>query len=349
MKYKSPYSGVDLTKMVCLATNENPYGLQKNITDILSKYLKDVNRYPKVNNEQLKELIAERYNLTKENVVITAGSDELIIYSSLNFVTVGDNTLMCTPSFFRYKQATEIAGGKCKLVDCSNFGYDLNAMKDSIDEKTKMIFICNPNNPTGTFLKAEEIDEFIGSISKDIIVVVDEAYFDFVYPKTLKSSVSLINKYKNLIVFKSFSKYFGLAGLRIGYALGDKEVISAINSLRSPYNVNSLAQIAAMEILKEPEFFDTTFYEEINSQREYLYNSFKELKLEFIPSQANFVFVRFGSKCNQICEALKNANYIIRPCAMFGYPEYVRISLGTPNENKGFIDALTNILNLGEI
>lgn len=345
MKYKSPYAGVEASKMICLATNENPYGTQDKIVHVLSNALKTVNRYPKVNNEKLKEMIAERYNLTKDNVVVTAGSDELIIYSALKFVDNGDNTLMATPSFFRYKQATEIAGGQCKLIESTNFCHDLAAMKENIDEKTKMVFICNPNNPTGTFLTAEEIDNFISSISSNIIVVVDEAYFDFVYPKTLKSSVSLINKHKNLIVFKSFSKYFGLAGLRIGYALGDAEIISSLNSLRSPYNVNSLAQLAAMEILKDTSFFDDTLYAEINSQREYLYEAFKKLDLEYIPSQANFVFVKFGNNCNEICEKLKVANLIVRPCAMFGYPEYVRISLGTPAENKELVDALTKIIS----
>lgn len=345
MKYKSPYKGIDTSKVICLATNENSYSLSQDIQESLYKEINFTNRYPKVNNEELKQLIADRYNVQPENIIIGAGSDELIMLTSLRFVGNGDNTIMSDPSFFRYKDLTELAGGNCKLIEGSNFCHDLNAMRESIDNNTKIVFICNPNNPTGTFIPIEEIEAFVKNISKDIIVVVDEAYFDFAYPKTIQSSITLIDKYPNVLVFRTFSKFFGLAALRIGYAIGNKDVIESINSLRSPYNVSSLAQAAAIEVLKNNDFFDNVYYEEINKEREYYYNSFKELGIEYIKSQANFIFVKFGECCEEWCEKLQQSNVIIRPCRMFGYPEYARISIGTPTENKRLIEVLENIIN----
>lgn len=345
MKYKSPYKGVDTSKVVCLATNESSYPLSQDIQESLYKEINFTNRYPKVDNEELKQLIADRYNVKSENILIGAGSDELITLTALKFVNNGDNTIMSDPSFFRYKDLTELAGGNCRLVKGKNFCHDLKAMKDSIDAKTKIVFICNPNNPTGTFISNEEIESFVKDIPKDVIVVIDEAYFDFVYPRKLQSSVKFIDKYPNIIVFRTFSKFFALAALRIGYAVGNKDVIESVNKLRSPYNVNSLAQAAAIEVLKKSDFFDNVYYEEIEKERTYYYDSFKTLDIEYIPSQANFVFAKFGKECEKWCEELQNLNIIIRPCRMFGYPEYVRISIGNSEENKRLIEALENIVN----
>lgn len=344
MKYKSPYKGVDTSKVICLATNENSYALSQDIQESLYKEINFTNRYPKIDNDELKQLIADRYNVKSENIIIGAGSDELITLTALKFVNNGDNTIMSDPSFFRYKDLTELAGGKCKLVKGTDFCHDLKAIEESIDDKTKIIFICNPNNPTGTFITSEEIESFVKDIPRDVIVVVDEAYFDFVYPKTNESSVKLIDKYPNVLVFRTFSKFFGLAALRIGYAIGNKNVIEGINGLRSPYNVSSLAQTAAIEVLRNSDFFDNIYYEEINKERQYYYDSFKELDIEYIPSQANFIFAKLGKECEKWCEQLQNSNIIIRPCRMFGYAEYVRISIGNPFENKKLIEVLKTII-----
>ncbi len=344
MKYKSPYKGVDTSNVICLATNENSYALPQEIQEKLYEEINFTNRYPKIDNEKLKQLLADRYNVKSENIVIGAGSDELLTLTALKYVDNGENTIMSDPSFFRYKDITELAGGNCKLVKGTNFCHDLEAIKESIDDKTKIVFICNPNNPTGTYISSEEIESFVKSVPENIIVVVDEAYFDFVYPKTNQSSVKLIDNYPNVLVFRTFSKYFGLAGLRIGYAIGNENVIEGINRLRSPYNVSSLAQTAAIEVLKNNGFFDNTYYEEINRERQFYYDAFKEIDIEYIPSQANFIFAKFGDICEEWCEQLKHLNIIIRPCRMFGYPEYVRISIGNHAENMMLVQALNKII-----
>lgn len=341
MKYESPYKNVNKEEVICLATNENPYPLPDEIINEISAGLHKTNRYPKVVNEELKELIAKRHNVKAENVVLGAGSDEMIVFLSLCFIDNDKESIMADPSFFRYKQATEMARGKCKLVKCVDFKHDRKEMLKNITEQVKLVFICNPNNPTGTFLDIEEIEEFMQEVPAETNVVVDEAYFEFVYPKTKKSAIRLIEKYKNLIVLRTFSKYFGLASLRIGYAIADESIIKKLESLRSPYNVNTLAQMAATAVLKSPQFFDQDLYNEIVKERSEYYKEFKKLGLEYYESQANFVFVRLGE---EVIDKLKERNIIIRPCRMFGFPEFARITIGTQEENSKLFKALEEVL-----
>lgn len=344
MKYKSPYANVKAAEMICLATNENPHALPGEVIADIIQGLQKLNRYPKVDNSVLREKIAERFCVGKENVMIGSGSDELITLITIKFVNSNENTIMADPSFFRYKQATDMLGGNCSMVPCDkNYTHDLKAMTEQITNRTKIVFICNPNNPTGTIVTCDEIDEFMASVSKDLIVVVDEAYFDFVYPRDTRSAITLINKYKNLIVLRTFSKYFALAGIRVGYAIADASVISEINSIRSPYSVNSLAQIAAESVLDHSEYFDNVFYDEIHEEKEYLYRELKNLNIPFVESQANFIFAEFGPECEKWCELLAAKGIIIRPCAMFSYPQHVRITIGSHQENDLLINELKNI------
>lgn len=345
MAYQSPYHGVNVNSMLRLATNENSHPLAEKIVDKLTKDLSNVNRYPSVVNDELKELIAKKHNINKDNVVIGSGSDELIVLSALKYISNGDNSIMCTPSFFRYKEATELAKGICKTVECYDFQYNLQGILDSIDDKTRIIFICNPNNPTGTFINLHYIEDFLKKIRKDIIVVIDEAYFDFVYPEDTLSSISLINKYQNIFVLRTFSKFYGLAGLRIGYGIANTSIIKAIESVRPQYNVNSIAQQAATLVLtnKSDEYYN--YYLEIVNEREYYYHELQSMNLKFYESQANFIFVHFGEHAQLWIDLLKQQGIIIRPCAMFGFPEYVRITIGTHSENKKLIEVLKSIIN----
>lgn len=343
MNYKSPYANVKASNMICLATNENPHSLPEKVISDISQGLQKLNRYPKVDNPVLREKIAKRLNVTKENVMVASGSDELIVLTAIRYVRKNDSTIMADPSFFRYKQATEMLNGSCDLVSCKNFVHDLSAMKSQINERTKVVFICNPNNPTGTFINCEEIDEFIASVPKDLIVVVDEAYFDFVYPKNTPSAISLIGKYENLIVLRTFSKYFALAGIRVGCAIGDAKTISELSKMRSPYSVNSLAQIAAESVLDNSEYFDDIFYKEVLEEKEYMYNELSDLGLNYVKSQANFIFAEFGPECEKWCNSLADKGIIIRPCAMFGFPNHVRITIGSHQENELLIKELKNL------
>lgn len=344
MKYKSPYSGLDHNNAIFLATNENPYGLDPVIQQELSKLLSATNRYPMVENLELKNEIAKLYGAAPGNIVLGAGSDELLMLAALCFVDSGDNTIMAFPSFFRYKQVTELARGTCKTTTSTTFCHDLAAMRDLIDVKTKMIFICNPNNPTGTLLSAGEIEEFLQDVPKNVIVLVDEAYFDYVWPSDTKPALSLAIHQPNVLVLRSFSKFYSLAGLRIGYAIGHEDLVSRLNGIRSPYSINSIAQTAALLVLKDTQL-NYRIAAENHKERLFYYHAFESLGLNYVESQANFIFVEFGPECGEIVDRLRQDNIVVRRCDIFGLPDYVRITIGTPQENRAVVSCLTQILS----
>jgi len=344
MVYVSPYHGLkDAKRVLRLATNENPHELNSDLVSILTASIASVNRYPNVVNDTLREKIAEKNAVNKENIIVSSGSDELIVLSAMLYVERGVNTLMCVPSFFRYAQVTQLMHGECRFVRCSNYTYDLDALLNSIDDKTRVIFICNPNNPTGTFLQTYEIEGFLRRVPSNILVVVDEAYFDFVYPKT-KSASTLIDKYRNLLVLKTFSKFYGLAGLRIGYGLSNADLIKKLLSGRSQYSVNSLAQDAALEILNSQQDYYDNYYREVVNERQFLHNEFARLSINYYKSQANFVFADFGNDCESIIGKLREWGIIVRPCAMFDCPSFARITIGKHSENVKLIKELKSIL-----
>lgn len=344
MKYSSPYYGVDPKKTIYLASNDNPYNIPEDIQKEIAKALNYTNRYPLVYNVELEEKISKRHGLKPDNIILGAGSDELLTLLALKYINAGDNTIMCRPSFKRYKDITEFVGGTCREIEHKNFFHDLEAMANAIDENTKIVFICNPNNPTGTLHTIDEIESFIKTIPTNVLVVVDESCFDFVFPKDTNSSIELISKYNNLIVLRTLSKYYALAGLRIGYAISNPQVIDEIDSVKSPYNVSSIAQKAAKIMLDATEFTDK-YYNEVQTEKQLYYDNLKELNLEYIPSHSNYIFIKFGENCAEWCKKLKDMNVIVRNCAIFGYPEYVRISIGSNHENRYLLNVLTEMIN----
>jgi histidinol-phosphate aminotransferase len=344
MTYISPYHGLNNDNVLRLATNENSHELCMNLVSDLQKKLPYVNRYPNVINDILQENIAKKHFVDKENIIIGSGSDELIVLAAMLYIERGNNALMCSPSFFRYAQVTKLMHGECKMVKCINYKYNLNGLLDNIDPFTRIIFICNPNNPTGTFIKTMEIEQFLARVPNNILVIVDEAYFDFVFPKTHSASV-LINKYHNLLVLRTFSKFYALAGLRIGFGISNKDVIVKFVAARSQYSVNAIAQEAALAVLNLPDEYFDNYYKEIVEEREYLYLQLDSLSVHYYQSQANFIFVNFGGKCKEIIDGLRHGGVIVRPCAMFNCPTFARITIGTHSENEKVIYILSKLLN----
>lgn len=345
MKYQSPYLGLKSKDIVCLATNENPYPLPEIVVDKLKQYLLQANRYPKVSNEKLISLISKHIKTNPENILVSAGSDELLMLIALSYITKGSNSIMFNPSFFRYKQVTELAQGICKLINCTNFQCNLDDIYNAVDENTRVIFLCNPNNPTGELISSKKIHSFIQNIPKEVLIVIDEAYFDFVNPiDEIKSSIEIIDSASNLIVIRTFSKLFGLAGLRIGYAVANSNIISHIEKIKSPYSVNAIAQEAVISILENEMLFYKDYPNEVIREKNFLYQNFEVLKIEYIPSQANFIFVKLGERCNAIIDKLREENFIIRPCEMFGFPEYARITVGKETENRKLVELLKKVI-----
>lgn len=327
-----PYHAEHITKGIKLDANENAYGLPTSLKEKLMRL--DVHRYPDTDSSELTDKIAQVYKVATENVVCGVGSDQLIDCLLRGALEEGDKVLCPDPSFSMYKLTTLMNGGKYEAVPLTEaFEYDVEAFISKAQEhEPKVTFLCNPNNPTGCILSLEAIERII-KVSKGI-VVVDEAYAEFADIEAI-SAVKLVKKYSNLIVFKTFSKAYALAGARIGYGIGSKAVIELINMIKPPYNVNVFSQEAALLVLENRELFKVGI-EKLKEQREMLYKALINLKFKVYPSEANFLWVDTALDLEEI---LRKESIYVRKMR---YKEkvYYRISVGTEEENKALLECL---------
>ncbi|MDP2682145.1 MAG: histidinol-phosphate transaminase [Deltaproteobacteria bacterium] len=321
-----------------LASNENPLGPSPKALDAVSKALKNLHRYPDGGCYYLKEKLAQHVKMKPENLIIGNGSNEIIELVVRTFLRPGEEAVMGNPCFAVYPLAVPAAGGKSVLVPLKNLTHDLDAMADAITEKTKIVFIANPNNPTGTMVAKKELDKFFARLPEDIILVLDEAYYEFVTSKDFPNSFEYLKEGRNVVILRTFSKIYGLAGLRIGYGIAPEKLVFYMNKVRQPFNVNSLAQIAAMAALDD----DGHLKRSQQNNREglaYLFGELKAMGLEYVPTQANFFLIKVG-KGKEIYDALLRQGVIVRPVASYGLGEYIRVTVGTAEENKRFVEAI---------
>lgn len=329
-----------LDKVIKLASNENPLGCSPKVKEALLKAIDNLAIYPDGNATLLKEVIAQKLDIKPTQVLPSSGSDEMIDMISKAFINKGDEVIMADITFPRYIATCKMMSGTPVIVPLKDWTYDLNGMLSAITDKTKLIWLCNPNNPTGTMFTEEKLINFLKSVPKNIVVIYDEAYNEYVtrddYPK---NSIELLKEYSNLIVMKTFSKMYGLASLRVGYTMASEEIIGNINKIRGPFNVNRLAQIAAIAALEDDEFVKKCY--DVNKQgKEYLYKEFKKLGLEFAPSETNHIFVNVEKDGNEVFVELQKRGMIIRP--MPG--TWIRVSIGTMEQNEIFIKLLKEVL-----
>ncbi|MEK7842342.1 MAG: histidinol-phosphate transaminase [Deltaproteobacteria bacterium] len=321
-----------------LASNENPLGPSPKAVDAVSKALKNLHRYPDGGCYYLKEKLAKRLGVKPENLIIGNGSNEIIELVVRTFLRPGAEAIMGNPSFAVYPLVVPAAGGKAVLVPLKNLTHDLDAMADAITEKTKIVFIANPNNPTGTMVAKKELDKFCARMPEDIILVLDEAYYEFVTSRDFPNSFEYLKEGKNVVILRTFSKIYGLAGLRIGYGIAPEKLVFYMNKVRQPFNVNSLAQIAAMAALDDEEHLKKS--QKNNKEGlEYLFNELKAMGIEHVTTQANFFLIKVG-KGKEIYDALLRQGVIVRPMASYGLGEYIRVTVGTAEENKRFMEAI---------
>lgn len=328
-----------LKDVIKLASNENPYGPSAKVLKAIAKEAKSINRYPDGGCFYLRKALAKRLKVGEEQLIFGNGSDEIIVMAIKAFVEKGENVVVAKPSFLIYDIAARLAGATVKAVPLNNFRYDLAGMKKKIDGKTKIIFIGNPDNPAGTYLTKKEILKFLAEIPKRVLVFFDEAYFEYVrgsdYPDTLK----LLKKYKNVIVTRTFSKMYGLAGLRVGYGMAPAETIDVLNRIREPFNVNSIAQAAALACLEDPAYYKDIarkFYE----QKNYLYAQFKRLRLSFVESATNFILINVKKDSTKVVQQLLRKGVIVRDMNFWGLKGFIRVTVGTKQENQKLIKAL---------
>ncbi len=326
-----------------MASNENPLGPSPRAVEAIKEVLGELNRYPEASCYYLKNKLAQFWNLKPENFIIGNGSDELIILTLRAYLNAGDEVIVAKPTFLIYELASKIEGANIKIIPMKNFRYDLPKMLEAVNSKTKIIFIANPDNPCGTYVTREEIEDFLNQLPPDVIVFIDEAYYEFTnHLSDFPDCLQYINK-RPLIVTRTFSKIYGLAGLRIGYGMAHPDFIKYLNKVREPFNVNSLAQVAALNALDDQEYVKKV-KELTLSGRDYLSKKFKQLGLDYIKSVTNFILVKIGEDANELCEYLLTNGVIVRNMSGWGLNEYIRVTVGTEEENKKLVRLLSNFL-----
>ncbi len=334
-----------ITNIIKLASNENPFGFPESAKQAIIKELDGLTRYPDSNGFELKKAIAEKHGLKPEQITLGNGSNDLIELIAHTFASEQDEIIFSQYAFIVYPLITKAINATAREIPAKNWGHDLDAFLAAINEKTKLIFIANPNNPTGNFLTEQEIDAFLAKVPSHIIVALDEAYTEFTLPEERVDSLALLKKYPNLVVSRSLSKVYGLAGLRIGFAVSNEEIAGLFNRVRQPFNVNSLALAAGVAVLKDDAFVEVAAENNRNEMKRY--EAFCEkYQLEYIPSKGNFITIDFKQPAAPIYDALLREGVIVRPIAGYGMPEHLRVSIGLPEENDRFFSALEKVLGL---
>jgi histidinol-phosphate aminotransferase len=338
--------GLDEAKIVKLASNENPLGMPESAKQAMQKAMADIGRYPDSNGFDLKATITAKYNVPQEWITLGNGSNDILELAAHAFVQQGQSVVFSQYSFAVYPLATQGVGARAIVVPAKKFGHDLPAMAQAIAADTKLVFIANPNNPTGTFIPAAEIEAFLKAVPPHVVVVLDEAYNEYLAPELQYDSIAWVRQYANLLVSRTLSKAYGLAGLRIGFAIAQPSITDLLNRIRQPFNVNSLAQAAAVAALNDSEFLRKSAQVNADGYRQ-LTQAFDAMGLEYVPSCGNFVLVKVGNDDGagaRVNLALLKQGIIVRPVGNYGLPQWLRISIGLPHENAAFLDALKKIL-----
>ena len=332
-----------LKKVTKLASNENPYGPSPKVREAVARAVKTLNRYPDGGCYQLRRFLGKRFHVGLNQIIFGNGSDEIIGMALRALVEPGDEVIVAKPSFLMYSISAQVAGANVKEIPLRDFRYDLNEMRMAVTPKTKIIFIGNPDNPTGTYVLKTEAEKFLKEIPSDVLIFFDEAYFEFVTAPDYPDSLSLLRQHKNMIVTRTFSKLYGLAGLRIGYGLADVQVIDFLNRVREPFNVNSLAQAAAMACLKDQHYYQR-IVDILVKQRQYLYQQLSRLKISFVKTETNFILIDVKRDGHKVFGQLLKRGVIVRDMGAWGLKNFIRVTIGTQEENLKFIEALRQIL-----
>ncbi|SJZ54689.1 histidinol-phosphate transaminase [Selenihalanaerobacter shriftii] len=332
-----------LDDVIKLASNENPIGPSDKAIEVMQETAKSVHIYPDGNCHSLRKALSEKLAVKEDQLIFGNGSDGLLSLIAEAFVNPEDEVLMAEPSFSQYEFVTNVMGGELISVPLDNYTYDLPALLDAINENTKMIFVCNPNNPTGTVVPEKEVKEFLAKVPEDIIVIMDEAYNEYVTVDEYPETINYLNDYDNLIILRTFSKAYGLAGLRIGYGIANKELIGYMDRVRHPFNVNLIAQRAAVAALEDETHLNKS--REVNAKgKEYLYQEFERLNLDYVTTETNFILVDVKEDAGEISDKILQRGVIIRNAQAFGYETMIRVTIGTEEQNQQFINNLEKVL-----
>jgi histidinol-phosphate aminotransferase len=332
-----------LTRIIKLASNENPLGPGKKALAAIQAALPELALYPDGSGFMLKQALAGKYELDESQITLGNGSNEILELVARAFLTPEHEAVFSQHAFAVYPIVTQAVGATAVVVPALNYGHDLDAMLLAVTEKTRLVFIANPNNPTGTLLSQASLERFINALPDTCVCVLDEAYFEFVSCAEPINSIAWLKTHPNLLITRTFSKAYGLAGLRTGYGLSSPQLADILNRVRQPFNNNTLALVAAVAALSDDEHLQQTITVNAQGMRQ-LTDGFKVLGLEWVPSAGNFVLVDLKQPGLPVYEALLRKGVIVRPVGVYELPNHLRISIGTKAENQLFLEALTDIL-----
>ena len=333
-----------VTDVVKLASNENPLGPSKVAVEAIVSGSEEVYLYPDGGCYVLRSLLSSELGVGPDSLIFGAGSDEVIRFIAETFVNPGDEVVYGSVSFSQYEFVTRIVGGTCVPAPMEGLDYDIDAIISAVNEKTRAIFLANPNNPTGGMVTKDQVDRIISAIPEDVLLILDEAYYEYVDNDGYPDSVAdYVKAGRNVIVLRTFSKIHALAGLRIGYGVARPEIISLLNKVKPPFNVTSVAQAAAAAALTDREHVAESV--RVNKEgREYLYQEFDKMGLDYVRSEANFVLVDVGKSSKSVFSDLLKRGIIVRTGDIFGIDTHIRVTVGTREQNKRFIRALAAVI-----
>ena len=333
--------GIPPDKIIKLASNENPLGPSPGVLEVLKTAVTEAHRYPE--QYELLQALSRHLGVDTNALLLGNGSNDVIDLVARTFLGQGDEAISSQYAFAIFQIATQSTGAKNVVAPAKNYGHDLDAMHAVITPKTKVIWIANPNNPTGTFISYNAIKEFLQEVPNHIVVVLDEAYFEYLDPTDQVNAITWLTEHPNLILMRTFSKIYGLAGLRVGYGITSPEIAELLNRVRHPFNVNSLAIHAAAAALLDHDFVIKSF-EQNKKGRDQLLQNLQQLHIDCLPAYGNFVTIQL-EQVDKINNALLEQGIIVRPLAAYDLPDYLRVTVGTEDENTHFLSALSSILH----
>lgn len=335
---------LDPGRIIKLASNENPLGPSAKALAAVRKALDELCRYPDGNGFDLKQALSERYGVMPSQITLGNGSNDVLEVIARCFADQNSEVVFSQYAFAVYPLVTQAIGATGVSVPARDYGHDLNAMAEAVTDRTKLVFVANPNNPTGTVHGAEAIEAFLDRIPDHVLVVLDEAYCEYLQGDSYVDGLSLLERYPNLIVTRTFSKAWGLASLRAGYSVSSPEIANILNRVRQPFNVDTLALAAATAVLGDEQYLQRA--REVNAEgMKQLEVAFNEMGLDYIPSAGNFIALNVGERAADINQLLLEQGVIVRPIAGYGMPGHLRVSIGLPEENDRFIESLARALD----
>lgn len=332
-----------LKRIIKLASNENPLGPSPAAIKTIRKKAAKVYFYPESSGIELRNKLAKKFRINPDWIILGNGSDEIIELLGKAFLNNSDEIIVSKHAFIRYAMAGWLMGCSVKSIPMQEYRHNLEAMSAAITPRTKIIFIANPNNPTGTYVEEKGLKLFLKKVAENILVVIDEAYYEYACPEPdYPDTTEYLSDYKNLIVLRTFSKIYALAGLRIGYGIATPKIIEYLDRIRPPFNVNTLAQVAAIASLDDKKQI-TAAQLMVKNGKQYLYPELSGMGLEYIPSAANFVLINIGRPSKEVFEALLKEGIIVRPMEEYDFPDSIRVTIGRESEMKFFVKALKKI------